>query len=367
MKIALICFTENGFITEKKLVRLFLAAGHKAMPFVLGTYALQAAARDHEISFCAVREGGLVPWAGEWFAKADALVFVGACGIAVRAVAPYIKDKTTDPAVLVVDEKGNFVIPVLSGHIGGANELAFLAARTLGAEPVVTTATDINQKFSVDVFARKKGLVIDDMETAKKISADILAGEPVGLFCDFAPGGPVPPGLLSNTMCRHNIWITIAKKESGILRDQRMLRLIPRCVAVGIGCRRGTPKEKILEILTEALEKNRTDLRSVCVISSIDIKKEEAGLKELADELEIPFLTYSGEELEKIPGTFTDSSFVRQTTGVGNVCERSAMAACLEVSKSSRLILRKWARDGVTAAAACFPPELFGEAEGRLP
>lgn len=366
MKIALICFTENGFKTEKQLVRLFQASGHKAMPFVLGTYALQAAALDHEISFCAVPEGGLLSWAGEWFSEADGLVFIGACGIAVRAVAPFIKDKTTDPAVLVVDEKANYVIPILSGHVGGGNDLAALAARALGAEPVVTTATDINRKFSVDSFARKKGLILDDMDTAKKISADILAGEPVGLFCDFAPGGPVPQGLLSNTMCRHNIWITIGKKESGVLRAQRMLRLIPRCTAVGIGCRRGTRKDKILEVLNEAMEKNRTDIRSICVISSIDIKKEETGLRSLCEEMKVPFLTYSGEELEKMPGTYTDSDFVRQTTGVGNVCERAAMAACMEVSRSSRLLFRKYARDGVTIAAACFPPELFGEAEGKL-
>lgn len=366
MNIALICFTENGFLTEKKLVRLFQAGGHRAMPFVLGTYALQAAARDHEISFCAVQEGGLISWAAEWFEQADALVFIGACGIAVRAVAPCVKDKQSDPAVLVVDEKANFVIPVLSGHMGGANELASLTARGLGAQPVVTTATDINRKFSVDMFARKKGLVIDDMETAKRISADILAGEPVGLFCDFATGGPVPPELLSNTMCRHNIWISIARKEQKLLREQRMLRLIPRCVAVGIGCRRGTSRERIREALAEAMEKNRTDIRSVCAISSIDIKKEEAGLKELARDLEVPFLTYSGEELETVPGTFTDSAFVRQSTGVGNVCERAAMAACMEVSKSSRLVFRKWARDGVTISAACFPPELFGEMERKL-
>ena len=366
MKITVICFTEKGFKTEKRLVRAFSAAGHQTMPFVLGTYALQAAAKDHEISFSAVRAGGLVPWAGEWFPKADALVFVGAAGIAVRAIAPFVKDKQTDPAVLVTDEGGNFVIPILSGHIGGANELAVTAARALGAQPVVTTATDINKKFSVDVFARKKGLVIDEIATAKSISADLLAGEPVGLFCDFPPGGAVPEGLFSNTMCRHNIWITISKKKGRLFSSDRMLRLIPSCVAVGIGCRRGTNKERIREALSEAMEKNRLDMRSICVFSSIDIKKEEAGIKELSRELGIPFLTYSREELLEVPGIYTDSAFVRQTTGIGNVCERAAMAACMEVSKNSRLLFRKWAGNGVTVAAAYFCPELFGEPEGGL-
>lgn len=361
VKISLICFTENGLETERKLARIYQTAGHQTALYALGTHVTGAAKDGTKEPSVTLVGDGLGAWTGEQFAKSDALIFVGACGIAVRAISPYVEDKRTDPAVLVVDERGSFIIPILSGHIGGANELASLAAERTKATAVITTATDINSKFSVDMFAKNHGLLISDMQAAKAVSADILAGEPVGLFSDFAISGRIPKELLSNTMCRHNIWITISKKGKRAEMDLRMLRLIPRCVSIGLGCRRGTPVEKLKEVLAEAMEKNHLDEKSVCALSSIDIKKEEAGLVGLAQSMKAPFLTYPKEELEAVPGAFSDSQVVRQTVGIGNVCERAAMAACLEVSRNSHLLFSKWARDGVTVAAAYFVPELFAE------
>ncbi|MCI9569039.1 MAG: cobalt-precorrin 5A hydrolase [Lachnospiraceae bacterium] len=363
MRAALVSFTANGFATEKRLVRLLTEAGHEARPYVMGKYALQAAARDTEICFCAVKEGGLSAWAGVQFEEMDALVFVGACGIAVRALAPFIKDKRTDPAVVVVDEKGSFVIPILSGHLGGANDLALLLAGGLEAMPVITTATDINGRFSVDSFAKIRGLTLANSETAKLVSADILAGEPVGVFSDFAIDGPVPDGLRTDTMCRHNIWITISQRNRPETGNVRILKLIPRCVALGIGCRRGTPAARIREIIREAMEQGHVAAESICAVASIDLKSGEPGLCETAKELGVPFFTYTREELSAISGEFSDSEFVKQTVGVGNVCERAAVAACLEAAKTGRLLFGKYAKDGVTVAAACFTPQLFA-AEG---
>ena len=363
MEIAVICFTKKGFETEKRLVQGLGSMGHRVRPFCMGKYALQSASQDHSVSFGAVREGGLGSWAGEQFGETDAVIFVGACGIAVRAIAPFVRDKRTDPAVLSVDEAGRFVIPLLSGHIGGANQLALAAADLLAACPVITTATDGNRLFAVDVFASERGFLIDSMETAKKISADLLAGNPVGLFCDFPPGPGVPSELSVDRICPHNIWITVSKSRKPGIGGGRLLKLIPRCVAVGIGCRRGTEREKIREVLLEALEENQVDVRSLFGAASIDLKSGEAGLCELTRELGIPFLTYTREELEAVPGQFTDSEFVRRTTGVGNVCERAALAACMEGAGKCRVLFRKHARDGVTVAAAYFEPELFTAAE----
>ncbi len=362
MRISLICFTERGFQTEKTLVRILTAAGHTAQPFVMGKYALQAASADRSVSFAPVREGGLSSWAGERFPADDALIFIGACGIAVRAVAPHLKDKFTDPAVLAIDEGAGFVIPLLSGHAGGANELGVFLAGRLHAQPVVTTATDVNGKFAVDVFARAHGLAIDDRKLAKAVSADILAGEPVGLFCDFPLDGTVPPELHPDTICRTNLWITVAKKRRA--GAGRVLKLIPRCVTVGIGCRRGTPAARLKERINDILEKNHVDPRSVCALASIDLKHGETGICELSAELGVPFLTYTGDELLKVPGRFAESEFVRRTTGVGNVCERAAVAACLEVAGTGRILIPKRSGDGVTVAAACFSPELFADAAG---
>ncbi len=358
MKISLISFTANGFRTEKRLVSILKKKKDEPCPYVMGKYAMQAAAKDHEISFMPVREGELSDWAGERFTDSEALIFVGASGIAVRAISGHVKNKKTDPAVLVVDESAAFVIPLLSGHLGGANELAVYLAEEMSAIPVVTTATDVNGRFAVDMFAKRNGLSIDNMKLAKEISADILAGRPVGFSAEFPLKGRIPVGLFCDRICSHNIRITIHKRKDPEKETQNVLRLIPRCVALGIGCRRGTPAETIRRVAERALKEEGLDIRSVCAVASIDLKSGEPGLCELTRELEVPFLTYTKEELNRVPGEYTESAFVKKTTGVGNVCERAAMAACKEAAAEARLIIKKYAEDGVTTAAALFEPEL---------
>lgn len=385
MNISLICFTRAGFETMKKINGAFseassvfvnmdrsenqdMSAVAKDKPcggnrictglWIAGRYALQLAQEDAGVPYQAVQEGGLSEWTKERFSRDEALVFVGACGIAVRAIAPYVRDKFHDPAVVCVDEAGQFVIPLLSGHVGGANRLAERIAVGIGAVPVVTTATDVEKKFAVDVFAKDHGLVITDRKLAKEISADILAGEPVGVFSDFGflKWGKIPAGLFQERICKRNIWITVSGKEKKGIPADRVLRLIPRCVALGIGCRRGTPVEKIRAAVKNAMERNGIDLRSVFAVASIDIKKQEQGIIDFAKELQVPFLTFSSEELNGQPGEFSESEFVRKTTGTGNVCERSAVAACrLGVKEPEcRILFRKEAGDGVTVAAAYY-------------
>ena len=134
----------------------------------------------------------LAPWTARWFAGADALVFVGAAGIAVRAIAPHVSSKATDPAVVVVDEGGRFAVPILSGHLGGANDLARRIGALLGAEPVVTTATDLRGLFPVDQWARVQHCAIPEPERIKGVSARLLAGETVALRSDWPISGPPP-------------------------------------------------------------------------------------------------------------------------------------------------------------------------------
>ena len=310
-------------------------------------------------------EQPLFTWAGEQFAAENALLFIGACGIAVRSIAPHVKDKLSDVPVLVADEAGQFVIPLLSGHVGGANRLAETVASGIGAVPVVTTATDVEKKFAVDVFAKDHGFVITDRKLAKEISADILAGEPVGVFSDFGFSAwkKIPEGLFEDRICKRNLWVTVSGKEKKGIPEDRVLRLIPRCVALGIGCKRGTPVEKIRTAVESAMEQNGIDLRSVFAVASIDIKKQEQGLIEFAKEFQVPFLTFSSEELNGQPGDFPESEFVRKTTGTGNVCERSAVAACrLGVRASEcRILIHKEAEDGVTVAAAYYMIGKSGE------
>ncbi len=385
MNISLICFTRAGFETMKRIYGAISEKSvvsvntdqvenfHKTIDakngqsgdgivrtalWVSGRYALQLAEADAGVPYQAVPEGGLSEWTKAAFSRDDALIFVGACGIAVRVIAPYVRDKFHDPAVVCVDEAGRFVIPLLSGHVGGANRLAETVASGIGAVPVVTTATDVEKKFAVDVFAKDHGLVIADRKLAKEISADILAGEPVGVFSDFgfSERGKIPGGLFKERICKRNIWITVSGKEKKGIPADRVLRLIPRCTALGIGCKRGTPVEKVRAAVEKAVEQNGIDLRSVFAIASIDIKKQEQGIIDFAKELRVPFLTFSSEELNGQPGDFSESEFVRKTTGTGNVCERSAVAACRLGVKAEdcRILFRKEAVDGVTVAAAYY-------------
>ena len=261
MNISLICFTRDGFETMKRINDTLSGASeafanascpehrdrsaktedrsceggtlYKSL-WIAGRYALQLAATDAGVPYQAVPEGGLSEWTKEAFLRDDALIFVGACGIAVRSIAPYVRDKFQDPAVVCVDEAGQFVIPLLSGHVGGANRLAEMVASGIGAVPVVTTATDVEKKFAVDMFAK---------------------------------------------------------------------------------------------------------------------------------ELQVPFLTFSSEELNGQPGDFPESEFVQKTTGTGNVCERSAVAVCrLGVRASEcRILIHKEAEDGVTVAAAYYMIGKSGE------
>ena len=147
MKVSLVCFTRMGFETMKKIAGTGGAGGNEekwdTSLWVAGRYALRLAKEDAGLPYQAIAEGGLSAWTGAEFQRSDALIFVGACGIAVRAIAPFVQDKFHDPAVLCVDEAGTFVIPLLSGHVGGANRLAEFVAGGIGAVPVVTTATDV--------------------------------------------------------------------------------------------------------------------------------------------------------------------------------------------------------------------------------
>ena len=278
---------------------------------------------------------------GESFSSTEALVFVGSCGIAVRKIAPYVHDKRTDPAVICVDELGTFVIPLLSGHIGGANALARRMAEALTATAVITTATDINRRFSVDTWATEHGCAISSMKLAKAVSAAILEGD-IPFKSDFPVKGNLPNGVFPGETGNLGIYLTVTDKEP----FENTLRLIPKRLHLGIGCRRGTDKEAIQTAVEQVFKANHLDFRAVQCAASIDLKKDEEGLLSFCHEQNIPIRFYTAEELNAVSGEFTPSPFVQSITGVDNVCERSALMG------AEKLIVRKTACHGVTVAVA---------------
>lgn len=308
-------------------------------------------------------------WAEEAFKNGELIVFTGALGIAVRAIAPYVKNKKHDPAVLVSDEKGDFVIPVLSGHLGGANRWASFLSEKCGGRAVITTATDVNGIFSVDTWAKDRQMVINDMAAAKEISASLLRGESVAVT--VGPGensvltGSVPPELEpleygAGTDLKTGILIT--SKTVAALADpfECTLRLTPKNVYMGIGCRRGAEKGKIKTLAAMALDEAGVSPEAVAAVASIDLKMEERGIAETAADMGVPFLTFSAEELADLKGAFTPSELVKSVTGVDNVCERSALAAAEKDGEGGGIIIvKKKALDGVTAAVALKRTEII--------
>ena len=285
------------------------------------------------------------------FFEGTPLIFIGASGIAVRTIAPLIADKLTDPPVLVIDELAMHVIPLLSGHYGGANALAEEIAEALGADPVITTATDINKAFSADVFARENGLKIANRGGIAKVSTRALAGKPVTISIkNFPPKAPVdvviaPEGELPEDDpddFESDAKLSLEGDTSGI-------RLAPEGLVLGIGCRRGMPAEEIRDLAEECLDMIGAGLESVSAIASIDIKASEPGILQLSKELSVPFITFDADLLARAPGEYTASDFVREKTGVDNVCER---AAVLAAGSDGALLLRKQARSGITCAVA---------------
>lgn len=293
-------------------------------------------------------EGGLGPWTGSSFEECDALVFVGAVGIAVRHIAPFIKSKDTDPAVVCMDELGRWAIALLSGHIGGCNDLVRRIADRMGAEPVITTATDLNGRFSVDTFATANGLRISSLKVAKDVSARILDGRFVGFSSRIPVEGEVPEGLTPAESGELGVLVS-REPERGPF--DVTLNLVAMDVVLGVGCRRGTDPSRLYGFVRKTLGGAGVSTARVAAVASIDLKRDEDAVLRLAEALRVPALFYTSDELNAVPGEFSRSEFVRGVTDVDCVCERSAARA----SGGNDFILRKTAEDGMTVAACLRP------------
>ena len=271
----------------------------------------------------------------------DAVIFIGAVGIAVRSIAPYIKDKFCDPAVLVIDELGRYVIPLLSGHVGGANELANYIGEALSAAPIITTATDINGTFAVDVFAKKNNLLISSRKLAKDVSAALLDNNCIDIDSDIKS---IDVKELKKKLNPKNKACDIKVRITDRIYDDTVLTLIPKNLYIGVGCKKNTDADKMWDFVNDIFRLEGLDIRAVKSIGSIDIKRDEYAIKNLANRLNVPFLTFTKDELNSVSGDFFESEFVRKTVGVGNVCERAVCIQC------NNLIVKKTAREGMTVA-----------------
>lgn len=382
MRLAIISFTENGIALSEAVarcageleVKLYTKCSRYQQGHEAGAPDPQKKAegekKSEETTCPRWVEKPLAEWTKQRMIKGDALLFIGACGIAVRAVAPHLSDKLHDVPVLVMDEKGHYVIPVLAGHVGGANELARYLATVMEAEAVITTATDLQEKFAVDLFAKKNHLQILNKDGIAKISAKVLAGEPITVSVEsghYRESGDIDDG---NTKEKTNLdqSKTLVDKGPAIRmidypptekvdvvvaeepeRYDASIYLRPKQYVVGMGCRKDKDSAELMAFYRKTLEQENIEPELVYALASIDKKKEEAGLIAICERKRIPFLVYTAEELSQMNGTFHASSFVETQVGVDNVCERAALAGC---GRGGTLVYEKHARDGMTIAIA---------------
>ncbi|MFT4105794.1 MAG: cobalamin biosynthesis protein [Lacrimispora sp.] len=345
-RLSLICFTEAGAELCVKLMEGFSEKGSQCQGYGPGKLAESSPYGGKLVPLSV----SLSEWTKEQFLSRDGIIFIGAAGIAVRAIAPFLKTKAEDPAVVVLDDMGRFSISLLSGHLGGANELAEEAAEISGGQAVITTATDIHGGFAVDLFAKKHKLAICEIHKIKEVSSAVLRGEEIGFFSDFPIEGELPAPLVSGDERAVNIWTAIkAEPQEDVLKDA--FKLVPKLLVLGIGCRKGVASEIIEKAVNQVLETQNLSKESLAACASIDLKKEEPGLCEFTAARGIRFYTFPSEVLAKVEGEFSASSFVKQVTGVDNVCERAALA-CVKELGGGKLLVRKQAANGVTVAVA---------------
>ncbi len=288
-----------------------------------------------------VIDGDMKSFTGKLFQQYDSLVYIMAMGIVMRCIAPWLQHKSTDPGVVVLDEKGTFAISLLSGHLGGANELARNIAVAVNAIPVITTATDVQGLLSVDMFAKQNGLLITSFDEVKQLTAMLVNGKKLALVNETAlslTGYDAPESADALIYITH---------KNEVRSNAPFARLLAPNIVAGIGCRRGVPAERIISFVENELDKLGIDRRCLRSLASIELKQDEAGLLEAARHWNLPLSFVSKEQINALETDYTTSAFVQSVVGVGGVCEP---AAYIVGGGKGRFLLRKLAGNGVTLA-----------------
>lgn len=303
-------------------------------------YTVEKYATDNLIPL----KGGLKNSIKDIFNNYEVIIFVMAMGIIVREIAPFLKHKSRDPAILCLSVDGRFIIPVLSGHLGGANEAAQKIGQGISAIPVITTASDILNKKAVDMIAKEYDLVITSFKDAMEITAMMINNEDVTIISEVPidiEGVKRDTSHLKTEGVKAAVYISY---RSNIILPLPYAHLIPKRLILGIGARRGTEYSAIFTLLNRILGDNNIDIRAISKIASIDLKKDETGIIKLGESLDIPFITYSSETLNSVVEGFSQSDFVKKTTGVGAV----SMPSGYICSGKGECLVEKVAENGIT-------------------
>ena len=283
----------------------------------------------------------------EKFSSCDKLIFICAAGIAVRAIAPYLGSKLSDPAVVVCDQGGNFVISLLSGHVGGANKLAGKIGRLTGAVPVITTATDCENITAFDEYAAEHNMQIEEPHNIKYISAALVEGERVDVYSDLSLDGLRGNVRLTKTPESKNIVCISHRTDLVFPEESRVLYLRPKNIYVGTGCRKDIDFGGYEKCFLSFLQEAGISILSVAGLCTIKRKAEEKAINLLCRKYNINLLIVSEDEIKRHEDKFEGSAFVKKITGVSNVSETCAYIA----SGFGQMIRKKTKFEGITFAA----------------
>lgn len=306
----------------------------------------------------------------EAFQSYDGLVCIVSLGAVIRLIAPVLKDKRTDPGVVVVDDQGNYAISVLSGHLGGANALARRVAAAIGGIPVITTASDSNETVAVDLLGHEFGWVMEDDRNVTWISAHVVNEEPVAIVQEAGEPGWWPykkslpanihvlpdletaraPGYKAALVITHRL---LGPEWRDVVRKAVVYR--PKSLVLGIGCNRGTSAEEIEQVALAALADHGLSFKSVRNVASIDVKADEEGLNAFAAKYSLPVTHFSKGELRTVANLPNPSATVEKYVGTVGVCEPAAILSASGPAGPGRLLVPKIKSGNVTAAIAAIP------------
>lgn len=346
IRIAIIAVTENGKNTAEKIA---------------------SELENVDVFF---QKRGIKELTGELFNKYECIIFVSACGIAVRCIAPFLKSKFEDPAVLVVDDNGNNVISLLSGHIGGANEITLKIADVLEANPVITTSTDTNKKGALDVIVSKIGGYVENLrESAKLVNSYLVDNKRVGIYFDSDYESEKDSLNLSgfelidekteiDAIAKLDALVSVTdklrcwvdeiiyniKKDNEEKEDLIYIKLVPRRIALGMGCRKNTETEKMIEEFSIFSALNNIHPAAIVKTGSLIIKKDEKCMIDLSKALCAEFNLFDVDEICTCDYMFDKSEFVKKNTGVYSVAQPSAYLL------SGNVISDKYKNNGTTFA-----------------
>jgi cobalt-precorrin 5A hydrolase/precorrin-3B C17-methyltransferase len=280
----------------------------------------------------------------EW-KKASGLIFIMASGIVVRTIAPLLRDKRRDPAVVVIDEKGQYIVSLVGGHMGGANELVREIARMTGGDPVITTASDVNNLPAIDLWADREGLLIENRKALARLGVKLVDTGHLDIFSDISLPLPL---TFRRTDKAEQADILIANRLIDEDRSRaNLLILRPRNLIAGIGCNSGTGADEIEEAIRHTLDEAHLSFLSLSGIATIDIKAEEPGLAAFGRKHDLPIRVYSPERLNLVTGV-TPSPAARKATGAQAVAEPAAILG----SDQGMLLVEKQRIGNVTVAIA---------------